>query len=210
MPPRQPLRALAIDPASPVRQVCGPGISGAGSFMVAGPSCNFPDRRRNARNGKLAILMRSMPQAPYGRLSRKTRMSKTQPLRKTKPWLIGEGNPGWTGDAALPTTKRARCQRRYSLGPCEKCRRPGTDRHHKDGDTGNNGPSNIEILCRRCHMKGDGRLDNLIQIGKRARVLSPKLPCVNCERPAKPLRKGRCGACAEYFRRTGTERPRLP
>lgn len=70
----------------------------------------------------------------------------------------GENHYAWKGDAALPTTKRLRAQARYELGDCESCGAQATDRHHKDGDTGNNVPENIAILCRRCHMTIDGRL----------------------------------------------------
>jgi hypothetical protein len=34
----------------------------------------------------------------------------------------------------------------------------------------------------------------------------PPRPCAVCGRPAKPLRRGRCHACDEYFRRRGVER----
>lgn len=46
----------------------------------------------------------------------------------------------------------------YQLGLCERCGKAATDRHHKDANTGNNEASNIEMLCRRCHMEIDGRL----------------------------------------------------
>jgi hypothetical protein len=35
----------------------------------------------------------------------------------------------------------------------------------------------------------------------------PAGPCVNCRRPYKPLRRGRCAACDQYLRKTGVERP---
>lgn len=56
---------------------------------------------------------------------------------------------------------RAQARRLYQLGACEDCGRPGVDRHHKDGDTDNNLPENIAILCRRCHQEEDGRLEGL-------------------------------------------------
>lgn len=46
----------------------------------------------------------------------------------------------------------------YPLGPCVACGVPATDRHHISGDTDDNQPDNIAILCRRCHMQADGRL----------------------------------------------------
>jgi NMD protein affecting ribosome stability and mRNA decay len=32
-------------------------------------------------------------------------------------------------------------------------------------------------------------------------------PCKQCGKPSKPLRRGLCHACNEYFRRNGTHRP---
>ena len=65
----------------------------------------------------------------------------------------------WKGENASPTSKRKRAQRRYPMGPCEQCGKPGRDRHHINGDINNNRPDNIAILCRRCHMQADGRMD---------------------------------------------------
>lgn len=43
---------------------------------------------------------------------------------------------------------------------CEACEKvPPVDRHHRDGNSQNNDPSNIAFLCRRCHMAADGRLE---------------------------------------------------
>lgn len=67
----------------------------------------------------------------------------------------------WKGDAATVHVKRERARKLYALGPCQACGAPGRDRHHRDGDTGNNSPENIRILCRRCHMAEDGRLQAL-------------------------------------------------
>lgn len=122
--------------------------------------------------------------------------------------LKGDKHPYWKGDDAPPNTKRMRAQRRYKLGPCERCRKPGTDRHHKDANTGNNEPSNIMILCRRCHMTVDGRLPAFVVAGEpaRRRNAQPK-PCIHCGRPWKYLRKGRFPACNNYFRKYGSERP---
>lgn len=79
--------------------------------------------------------------------------------RKCIQYPTGEQHHAWRGDAAATQTKRYRAVRRYRLGSCEKCGKPATDRHHKDGDTGNNARSNIALLCRRCHMIEDGRLE---------------------------------------------------
>ena len=74
----------------------------------------------------------------------------------------GERNGQWTGDAASWNAGHLRALRLYpDPGPCAKCGRKPAERHHKDGTHANNDPSNIEFLCRRCHMEADGRLDLL-------------------------------------------------
>lgn len=74
----------------------------------------------------------------------------------------GERNGQWTGDAASWNAGHLRALRLYpDPGPCAKCGRKPAERHHKDGNHANNDPSNIEFLCRRCHMEADGRLDRL-------------------------------------------------
>jgi len=44
------------------------------------------------------------------------------------------------------------------IGPCTICGDPKSERHHKDGNTLNNDPGNIQIVCRKCHAEIDGRL----------------------------------------------------
>ena len=84
---------------------------------------------------------------------------------------------------------------------CELCGRlTKTEGHHRDYTK----PFEIQWLCRKCHMKIDGRLDGI----HRKKKHPPKL-CHNCKRLSKPLRKGRCHACNEYLRRHGYERPYL-
>jgi len=120
----------------------------------------------------------------------------------------GPANHHWHGDAATLNAKRGRARRLYTLGVCQRCqKKPATDRHHDDGDPGNNSPENIKVLCRRCHMVEDGRLDHLIAAGKNGRQPRPARPCVVCARLSKPLRRGRCSACNQYWRVHGMERP---
>ena len=75
----------------------------------------------------------------------------------------GEKNGMWKGESIVEETGRQRARFRYELRECVLCGEPATDRHHRDGNTANNDPPNVQILCRRCHMIVDGRMDNLKQ-----------------------------------------------
>lgn len=126
------------------------------------------------------------------------------------PIPSGEKHHAWLGDKASVDAKRARATRLFELGPCERCKsKPGTDRHHRDGDTGHNERWNIAILCRRCHMIEDGRLAKFKTMEHKSK---PPKPCKICGRKGKtkytkPLRIGRCNRCAIYFNKYGRERP---
>jgi hypothetical protein len=50
-------------------------------------------------------------------------------------------------------------------------------------------------LCRRCHMAEDGRLHRFIVVAERPKPKSHPMPCVQCSRLYKPLRRGLCNAC---------------
>lgn len=128
-----------------------------------------------------------------GELGYKTR-------RQTPPNTRGENHYAWRGDAAQDATKRCRARRYHELdGPCEICgEREATDRHHMDGDPGNNESWNIARLCRRCHMMVDGRLERNLAGG---RVPKPPKRCAECERLYKPLRRGLCSRCYDKRRR---------
>ena len=117
-------------------------------------------------------------------------------------WPTGEAHHAWKGNFATDLVKRKRARRRFQLGPCSRCGKMGTDRHHRDGDPGNNDSHNIEILCRRCHMESDGRLLKLKQqqLINSLRI-KPPTACVVCQRLSKPLRRGLCHACNERLRR---------
>lgn len=122
------------------------------------------------------------------------------------PW--GEKHGAWLGDAADDHTKRQRARRLFPVGPCERCGSDGrTERHHIDGNPGNNIAANIAILCRSCHQDVDGRTQSntarLVAIAK-ANV-KPLAPCANCGRLYKPLRLGRCGPCSIHWRKFGDE-----
>lgn len=107
--------------------------------------------------------------------------------------LFGQENPSWSGDNVSKKGGQARCRRLYpDIGPCVLCGDTYSERHHIDGNTANNEPENIAVLCRRCHMKSDGRLSKLAPIGLAARYKDGKLSslrysdnafsCVYCEK----------------------------
>lgn len=130
------------------------------------------------------------------------------PRVRTSPRAIkkmGAHNPRWKGDLASRGAGRSRARALYDLGPCEECGGAGFDRHHRDGDTLNNDPSNVRVLCRRCHMLEDGRLDRLRTMGPKGKK-GPR-PCRNCGRMIASIRSIRCGACRQYWWTYGVERP---
>lgn len=106
------------------------------------------------------------------------------------------------GDKVGKGGGRQRARKMYRLGPCIRCKKPATDRHHKDDNTANNHPSNIEILCRRCHMAVDGRAKRLAVWARTLHQPQPPKPCVKCGRPYKPLRRGLCSRCNDSLRRS--------
>ena len=55
-------------------------------------------------------------------------------------------------------------------------------------------------LCRRCHMREDGRAKAL-QEKQSTRIPSEPRPCAECGRLEKPLRRGLCGRCYDVRRR---------
>lgn len=75
-------------------------------------------------------------------------------------------------------TGRQRANRWYkNIGVCSVCGFHKSERHHKDANPTNNSPENIEILCRQCHMKKDGRWEIFIKnasLGSKSRWGSVK------------------------------------
>ena len=66
-------------------------------------------------------------------------------------------------------------------GPCVKCRtKNASDVHHKDGNHTNNTTSNLERICRSCHVKEHRKVT----------------PCVICGSPQKGL-----GYCDKHYQR---------
>lgn len=125
---------------------------------------------------------------------------------------VGEAAYNWKGDGAADKTKRQRAHRVRALEgvTCEHgfCLAAAVDRHHVDGDTGNNAASNIRLLCRKHHMEEDGRLDLFVDLAaaNSRKARKPPRPCRTCGEFTTKFSHGRCHACDEYLRRTGRER----
>ncbi len=84
---------------------------------------------------------------------------KQTPEHIAKKIRRGEHHHAWVGDNATERTGRSRAERLFPvIGPCVKCGNRKSERHHKNGNTLDNRKSNIAVLCRRCHMRSDGRL----------------------------------------------------
>ena len=123
---------------------------------------------------------------------------------------IGNLRSSWKGDNAGIGAKNKRARAWFKMrDQCDICGKKAVDRHHADGDAGNNIPSNIMFLCRKCHMEIDNRLAKLHQNrqNRQNRQTKPPVNCHNCGKPSKPLRKGLCHSCNEYYRRNGKNRP---
>lgn len=147
------------------------------------------------------------------------KMKKATFCRRCSPLTRDSFHPFWRGDLATKNVKRKRAERRYEMGPCERCGQPGHDRHHLDGDPGNNRPDNVEILCRSCHMQADGRMDQLLAAGRRIHQRArerthcknghPLTPENTYIPPSRPTRRV-CRQChrEEQARRTEEKRER--
>lgn len=131
---------------------------------------------------------------------------------RPKPTIRGVSQHKWIPAPLSLDSFRNRARKLFDLPSlCERCNeKPPVDRHHVDSNPKNNQRENISFLCRRCHLIIDGRLSRLQVIGRLAkrqpRQKIPPMRCMNCTGLAKPLRKGRCHACNEYWRRHSTER----
>lgn len=107
-------------------------------------------RRYRARKAGIETVMQPRPRGYSQSENHK---------RKRADAIRGELHHSWQGDEVSEKGGRKRALRMYpDVGPCQSCSNPKAERHHIDANTANNDPSNIAILCRRCHMEADGRL----------------------------------------------------
>lgn len=95
------------------------------------------------------------------RITRGKAITKSERYRLSK---LGEKNPNWKGENACSQSGRLRAENWFpNPKPCEICNSQKSERHHKDGNTLNNDPGNIQWLCRKHHMVEDGRMENWIK-----------------------------------------------
>ena len=68
-----------------------------------------------------------------------------------------------------------------------------------------------EPLCRRCHMKADGRHRSWLKanVGRKGQQLKPLRPCKNekCGVLVKHMRKGFCNYCYKKWKYGGRKKP---
>ena len=84
-------------------------------------------------------------------------------------------NVGWS-------TSHYHARKIVPHGPCNRCgSESASDVHHRDGNHQNNDPSNLERICRSCHVKEHGQ---------------PKGSCSICGKPVKGL-----GFCEKHYQR---------
>lgn len=85
--------------------------------------------------------------------------------RKQSPeWVaqrkkFGADHHAWKGDSISRRSGRSRALRWFTdIGPCVDCGASDkrVERHHRDENPINNDPSNIEALCRSCHLARHG------------------------------------------------------
>jgi hypothetical protein len=98
-------------------------------------------------------------------------VTRTETIGDATLYRRGSSHHKWQGDAVSEKGGRKRALRAFpSVGPCQICGAQKSERHHRDGNTANNAPDNIHVVCRRCHMTEDGRLE---QVRKSMAVLQP-------------------------------------
>jgi hypothetical protein len=89
------------------------------------------------------------------------------PEHVAKRIRTGADHHAWMGAGVSEKGGRSRALRAFPvLQPCEECGTSESERHHVNGDTADNTSTNIRFLCRRCHMKTDGRLNAFTEMAK--------------------------------------------
>lgn len=64
----------------------------------------------------------------------------------------GPKNPNWKGDEGTRSAMHYRARKILGDAPCAHCGGPGEVVHHRDENPWNNEPTNLQRLCRPCHI----------------------------------------------------------
>lgn len=115
-----------------------------------------------ARRYRARLKGEDVPKLPPG--PKKGYKQSNEHVQKRK--RFGPKHHAWKDDNLTINSGRTRALRKYPIKPCEICGSNKSERHHKNGDTKDNTPENIQFLCRRCHMVEDGRLDGFKLVAK--------------------------------------------
>jgi len=100
-------------------------------------------RYRARQRGEDVPLMKRGPKKGF----------KQSPEHIAKRIRVGAEHHAWKGALVSAKSGRSRALRAFkSIGSCVLCGNQKAERHHKNGNTADNSPANIEIVCRRCHM----------------------------------------------------------
>lgn len=115
-------------------------------------------RYRARQRGEDVPLMKRGPKKGF----------KQSPEHIAKRIRVGAEHHAWKGALVSAKSGRSRALRAFkSIGSCVLCGNQRAERHHKNGNTADNSPANIEIVCRRCHMMEDGRLEQFKELARR-------------------------------------------
>lgn len=116
---------------------------------------------------------------------------------------------------SLNIPKKARSlvrkENKFKKETCQICGKSAYEQKFKDGNHKNFNPDNLVIVCRRCSMQIDGRLDKLVEAGKnqKNKIRFMAHECIICKKMIdKPggSRKGRCRNCYAYRERNGFDK----
>lgn len=109
----------------------------------------IPLKKRGAQPGSKNTVHAAMRNGNWRDLAKRTDVR-----FKISRAKMGPKNAMWKGGKTPPNWHRSELRRLgVDLTTCSEC--PARTRlihvHHKDGNRGNNDPSNLEVLCPKCH-----------------------------------------------------------
>lgn len=102
----------------------------------------------------------------------------------------GENNNAWSGGSSPQYYQQVAFKAHGRK--CMRCGKKAVLVHHKDENRKNNSPSNLEVLCKRCHQLEHRCADNLpTKVKFKARI------CTICSKRYRPTgpRQLRCTSC---------------